>query len=266
MRWPIAITLVSVLSTLNAQAIRAEIVLTSNFGSTFFRLNESSATADEIPRQFLTPFFSSTDFRSPAQLFGLQGFTLYQVDFDFDDASYTFEERRTLSSGTDSLAFSPSGDLFVYNNSGRIGHVDIESGVETLVPLAEVDGNRVVFQGIDFSPTGELFGVDSRALYRIDPSTGAVTRITPSGVDAISSTIFTEFDYSHDGVLRAITFSDTVWQIDPVSGLGENPVSYVGSVFSSIATTAIPEPSAFLALSCGCIGMHFRRTGRTQRR
>ena len=242
----------------------AQRIVTSNFGSTFFELNESTAEATEIPREFLTPFFSSSDFRSSTQLFGLQGFTLYQVDFDFSANSYTFNEVLDLSSGSDSIAFDPSGDLFVYNSGGQIASVDINTGEETLVTLDEIDGRRVSFQGIDFSPSGELFGVDTRALYKIDPVTGDITRITATGNDAIPSSIFTELDYSDSGIIRAITFGDTVWHTDPVSGLGQNPIEYSGSVFSSIATTAIPEPSTSCILGLFCLGMSLcrRKSGR----
>lgn len=245
----------------NADAQR---IVTSNFGSTFFELDESTASANEIQREPLTPFFSSSDFRSSNQLFGLQGSALHQVDFDFGTGSYTSERVIGLSSGSNSIAFDPNGDLFVYNSGGQIASVDIETGEETAVTLGEVDGNRVFFQGIDFSPSGELFGVDTRALYRIDPSTGDVTRITAPGTDAIPSSIFTEFDYSDSGIIRAITFGDTVWHIDPVSGLGQNPIEYSGSVFSSIATSAIPEPSAncLLGLYCFCMLLCRRKPGR----
>ncbi len=244
----------------------AGIVLTSDYGSTFRVLNETNGTSAEIPRQFLTPFFSAADFRTPNQLYGLQGFSLYRVDFQFNASSYSFQEVRRLSSGTDALAFAPNGDLYVYNNSGRIGRVDINTGVETLVPLAQVNGNRVFFQAIDFSPTGQLYGVDSNALYQIDAVTGGVTRITPAGVNAIPMSIFTEFDYGENHTLRAITFGETVWKINLSTGLGFDPVVYSGSTFSSLATSAVPEPS-----SCSLIGSFAllvltrrlrRRTGR----
>ena len=241
-----AILFLGLFVALAAKSGKAQLVLTSNFGSTFSLLDEPTATATDIARVSFTPFFSTSDFRNLNQLYGLQGFTLYQVDFDFTADSYSFQELRNLSSGSDAIAFGPSGDLFVYNNDGRVGRVDLDTGVETLVPLGDVDGRRVFFQGIDFSPTGELYGVDSTALYRIDPDSGVVTRITPTGVNAIPSSIFTEFDYSESGIIRAITFGDTVWQIDPVSGLGENPVVYSGSVFSSIASNSASVTPPFL--------------------
>jgi len=213
--------------------------------------NDGSTTAYDRPAG--TPFFNTADMRRDGLLYGLQGGTLYRVDFSTGSSVAT--EVVALAGGGGEIAFDPADRLFVANGS-TLRQVEIATGqTSSSVPVKHA-GSPLSLQGIDFSPGGVLYGVDGDSLYTIDPSSGAAARVTPSGSTAGNPALFTALDYGDAGVLRGVLFSlsQPLWQIDPSTGLGSPFHGAMDGVpFSSIAT--IPEPSTLTLAALGLLGL-----------
>lgn len=119
----------------------------------------------------------------------------------------------TNQPGVRAMAFSPRGELFVTRSgiSNLLFRVDIYSGDVTLV--GETTGVGGI-QGIDFSPTGTLYGFAiNRGLVVIDPDTAETTIVDPShdGNWDIQTIAF-----GPDG--RLYGMGHEIWLIDPQTG------------------------------------------------
>jgi hypothetical protein len=113
---------------------------------------------------------------------------LYRIDKATGAASKVGESGLiTTRSG---LAMSASGALFWGGQSSLgLGLIPIDPSTGAAGGLIPFTGpTAFASAGLAFSPPGELYGLDAGALVRIDPTTGAVTRLTPTGLpfDAIA--------------------------------------------------------------------------------
>jgi hypothetical protein len=75
--------------------------------------------------------------------------------------------------------------LFVNDSRGQLATVDVATGAATII------GNTgVVLTDIAFSPSGELYGIDFRNLYRVDVATAQTALIGPHSIPAGNALAF----------------------------------------------------------------------------
>jgi hypothetical protein len=167
------------------------------------------------------------------------------------------------------LAFSPADVLFAINNTGPIGeanpdelyHVDVATGIGTLIGPTGRHG----LQSIAFSPAGVLYGWDvggptgvvGLGLVTIDPVTGQATDVNPAVGDG--GLLIQGIAFAPDGTLfgvsgaAAAVMPDTLFAINPATGVA-TPIGSGGySDVRGIAVTVIPEPSAAVLASLGAL-------------
>jgi len=105
---------------------------------------------------------------------------------------------------------SPQLELWVTDSGGRVGRVDVETGSV----LHWVDTGSALYD-IAFSPDGELYGLNSNTLFRIDPTTGARTTVGSLGVSQMVALVF-----GSDGTLYAARSNSTLlYGVSPTTGL-----------------------------------------------
>ena len=112
-----------------------------------------------------------------------------------------------------SMAFSPSGTLYVINRDGQdsLYVVDVGTGIGTLV--GPTGTGRM--QGLTFSPNGALYAWDIRAgLSTIDTATGVATDVNDS--EGASEDI-QSLAFSPEGVLYGAQYG--LYTIDPTTGV-----------------------------------------------
>ncbi len=119
------------------------------------------------------------------------------VSIDPNDASV--ETALTLSGETgfrsNSLAFSPSGELFGRDNlNNRLYKIDLETGEVSYV--GESPEYNKWINGLAFDSSGSLYGLNGNTdeLISIDPTTGAVTPIGPSYVNIKHNGLAVDFE------------------------------------------------------------------------
>lgn len=76
--------------------------------------------------------------------------------------------------------------LYIDDGSNNLGTVNVATGTGTVI--GSLGGDRIT--DIAFSPTGALYGLSFRNLYRIDPTTGAATLIGPHGIPGGNALVF----------------------------------------------------------------------------
>ena len=164
------------------------------------------------------------------------------------------------------LAFSPQDVLYAINNTGPPGQtvthdlytIDVNSGTGTFIGVTGIG-----IQGLDFSPSGVLYGWDIfLGLVTIDPATGVATDVNPA-VGGLSFPIQT-IAFSPNGVLYGAY--NSLFTIDISTGI-PTPVGSGGYTdVRGIEFLAVPEPGsaallalallALLATSPNQVGVH----------
>jgi WD40 repeat protein len=161
------------------------------------------------------------------------------------------------------MAFSPSGKLYVTENSTSfyLGVLDITTG--SYSRLGQMSGDNIQADGLCFSPNGQLYGTVGGMLYTINTGNGRMYRVgngqflqssfalafTPNG-----SLYATGYDYGS-------TYPDYKYafvQVDPLTGsrIGE-PIQLSGA--DRGLAYVIPEPTTLLLLGLGAAIMRKRR-------
>jgi outer membrane protein assembly factor BamB len=103
--------------------------------------------------------------------------------------------------------------VYVVTSNGQFGTVDLSTGAFHQIgsPTPEAQANLVRHNGSLFSLT--VSGNDAGSLAKIDPSTGEVTVIGPTGLG------FNAFDLGQaNGMLYVTDFSNNLYSVDPTSG------------------------------------------------
>ena len=146
------------------------------------------------------------------------------------------------------LTFSPSGILFAVNNPGNTWNyddlyiIDPYTGIGTIVGSTGLSG----IQGLDFSPSGTLYGWDIHiGLVTIDTETGIATDVNSSvgGTVDIQTITFTS-----DG--RLFGAKEVLYQINSSTGeytfVGSGAYADVRGIeyLSQTYTTPTPSPSS----------------------
>ena len=217
------------------------------FPANFYSINPSTAAGTVIGNT--QSYVPGMDFRSNGVLYGSEN-SLHTINVSTGIAT-------TIAPLADlmvSIAFSPNDELFAVNNSGTaLFKVNPVTGTTIArVPLSAVEIN-----GIDFAPDGTLYGI-ADALYRINPSTGVITRITPPGVFLIpGGGVFDDMDYGADGLVRAVSFdinqvNSQLYTINPATGLS---ISIAATHLNLDGLASIPEPSTFALAAFGLINL-----------
>jgi hypothetical protein len=133
--------------------------------------------------------------------------------------------------------------LWVDDDQGEIGKVDVSTGQVTLV------GNAgVVLTGIAFDPHGNLFGVSFNSFYSINSKTGVASAIGILGTGGTNALVFSNAGtsgYSVDPSTGAATFV-TNWA---GQGLGNAN----GEAFF-LEAVGVPEPAG-MTLLLGGVGL-----------
>ncbi len=107
-----------------------------------------------------------------------------------------------------SRAGAVANELYVVDQSGVLGTVDVRSGT-----VSVIGDTGVVLIDIAFHPQGRLFGLTSDRFYEIDPSTGTVTDLGAHGLPQANALVARA-----DGTLYAAGSGSTwLYTIDPNS-------------------------------------------------
>lgn len=175
-----------------------------------------------------------------------------------------------VTGGEGGFAMQPDGTGFLSSAEGNVGTLwkfDINAPSASLVTALR--GFAPSMDGLAFDSAGVLYGLNQGApnngnrLFTIDQATGATTLVGPLGVgnSAVGGLAF-----APDGSLFA-TLSDLapaavarLYMLDKSTGAA----TFVGNLgFDSVSgitfLTPIPEPQAWLLLSCGVVGLYLRR-------
>ncbi len=117
-----------------------------------------------------------------------------------------------------SAASAGDNDLYIVDEVGVLGIVDVQTGKATVI-----GATGTVLTDIAFDPQGRLFGLTETQFYRIDPATGTATELGAHGLPQASALVA-----GPDGTLLAAG-SNTLWlySIDPNSAIA-TPRDYVG--------------------------------------
>lgn len=99
-------------------------------------------------------------------------------------------------------------DVFVCDDIGGLWVVDVNTGDATLIGNT---GPRLT--DIAFSPSGDLYGIDLRTLYRIDPDTARITFIGLMNTSRANALTF-----SPDGTLYTADLDGQFWTVDTSNG------------------------------------------------
>lgn len=95
------------------------------------------------------------------------------------DPSDFIDRHRTLSPA------KAGPDLYVHDSGGRLGVVDVSSGMVTII------GNMgITMTDIAFAPNGELYAISFSNLYRLNLATAAPTLIGPHGIPGGNGLVF----------------------------------------------------------------------------
>jgi len=161
--------------------------------------------------------------------------------------------------------------------SGRAGAINTQSlwGFDLAGSSSLITATFEPMDGLDFSPSGVLFGLSQEAtigspyqLYTIDPATGAPTLLGPTGISfgagfaAVAGLAFRD-----DGALFAV-MNDSLYRLDT----GTGAATLVGATgFNAVAgltfvDVAAPEPAIVPMLAMGWLGVGvYRRRRRLTR-
>lgn len=154
------------------------------------------------------------------------------------------------------LAFSPDNILYGMTVNDYLYSIDTVTGTGTLIGRVAVAGKPIGIQAMAFAPDGTLYGwgvdyITNYGLITIDPETAAFVDVNPlvGGGGSIQAMTF-----GSDGTLYGAR--DYLWHIDR----GTGRVTQVGSGTGftdvrGIAFPRIPEPSTFILLSMGAMGL-----------
>lgn len=150
---------------------------------------------------------------------------LYNVDTADGIVEY---ERPVHTFNLTGIAFSPAGQLFgltraVESAPSSLYRINPESGVTTLIGQT-----GIALLGIGFSPiSGDLYCLDGRFLYQLDPSTG-------------HETLISQMD-SGDGYFSAMAFdrAGTLYMLNAVMQRLSTVDPMTGTVLSSIPISGI---------------------------
>lgn len=99
--------------------------------------------------------------------------------------------------------------IWIDDSFGRIGTVDVETGLATVIGNSGVN-----FTDIAFDPNGNLYGVSFNTLYSINKATAAATKIGSLGISDANSLVF-----GADGTLYAVgNTSGNLYTINTATG------------------------------------------------
>lgn len=105
-------------------------------------------------------------------------------------------------------ATAPEFPLFVHDIQGNLATLDVSTGTVSII------GNLgVTLTDIAVDPQGDLYGVSTSHLFRINAETGTASVIGPTGVHTSA------LEFSSDGTLYAAGNSSSLYTIDVQSGL-----------------------------------------------
>ena len=125
--------------------------------------------------------------------------------------------------------------VFVNDSRGQLATVDVGTGAATLI-----GSTGVLLTDIAFSPSGELYGIDLRNLYRVDPATAQTTLI---GAHSIPGGNALAFD-GNGTLLAAAAATMALFSIDTGTGLS----TFLGSTgFASAGDLTFDSGSLFLS-------------------
>ncbi|MCG8671833.1 MAG: hypothetical protein MI867_20685 [Pseudomonadales bacterium] len=127
-------------------------------------------------------------------------------------------------------------NLWLADNTGNLGYVNVDTGEVTVVGAM-----GVTMTDIAFDPDGNLYGITFSDLYSIDKDTGVATLIGPHNNDsgAKNSLVF-----DADGVLYAAW--DALYTIDTATGLS-NLIGNGGTVYVSSGDLAFHKGELYLS-------------------
>ena len=154
------------------------------------------------------------------------------------------------------IAFSPDDRLFAISSHGTALY-QINPNTGSVLGGAFVSG-ALNIGGIDFAPDGTLYGV-GEALYILNPTTGAATRVNPG--DSLYSEPMQSLDYGPDGILRAYSLSTVskLYTIDQTTGaaslVGPSTLLPPGIHIGALASAPVPVPPAVLLLGSSIIAL-----------
>ena len=160
---------------------------------------------------------------------------LASIDPDTLDVETVLDLTGVTGFRSNSLAFSPDGRLFGWDNlRSQLFRIDLETGRVLHIGLPEPDWQGI--NGLAFDRAGNLYGVHGGVdqLVSIDPSTGMVSVVGDLGVDAGHTGLAIDFIadmlYGVSGYGEAADFLMKIDREGPVSGLGEiiGPLGYDG--------------------------------------
>jgi hypothetical protein len=246
-------------ASLARPASAVELYFNSYGWDKIYHLDSSSAdgVAKLLPSVNLvdTTFLHATDRGPDGRIYGAIGDDLWNIDVSGTKADWhkvlVLDKR-----GGELLAWSPAGALYAGESSSKLRQVNpltgaTVAGTEVNVTFA---GNELFLWGIDFSPSGVLYGVDSTDIFTIDLANGIATRIADLDYSGTHG-IFTELDYASDGKLRALGWHGYLYVYDPVAGAGNwsIPLTYEGSYFSASSLASVPEPTTLSLTAVGAL-------------
>lgn len=126
--------------------------------------------------------------------------------------------------------------LWICDNQGKIGKVDVATGKVSIV------GNAgVVLTDIAFDPEGNLFGVSFDAFYSLDQTSGTATLVRRLGVDLANALVFSSAGTAY----VMCSGHDTLYVVDSRTGAAR-PIGHVGG-FGSAGDLAIRAGKLYLA-------------------
>ena len=213
------------------------LVLNSYGWDKVYRLDSSSVSgiATLLPPVNIasTAFLHATDAAGDGRVYGVAGSNLWRIDVSTPIANW--QKIVALDdSGSDGLAWSPLGQLFVAKLN-VVRQVDPVTGVTvpgTTISLS--NGSPLNMEGIDFDAQGTLYAADPSHLYTVNRTTGAASLLY-TAPDS-SHGVFTDIDFGSDGLIRALTFSNYLLTYDPKTNTGAwSPwkFTYNGNSFSA---------------------------------
>ena len=150
-------------------------------------------------------------------------------------------------------AVSPQNVLYAVNNTGPAGQtdthdlytIDVSSGVGTHIGVTGIG-----VQGLDFSPTGVLYGWDIfTGLVTIDAATGAATDVNPA-VGGLSYPIQT-IGFAPDGTLYGAF--NSLFTMAFATGIPTLVGAGGYSDVRGIEFLAVPEPGSVALLALGLL-------------
>lgn len=240
-------------------ASAVELYLNSHGWDKIYHLDSSSAdgVATLLPPVDLleTTFLHSVDRGPDGRIYGAISKQLWAIDVSGAKADWQ-QVLNLDKTGSENLAWSPDGKLYVGESSSKLRQINPLTGATiagTDVNLTS-DGRKLFLSGIDFAPSGVLYGVDSSKIYTIAPATGVATLIADLPFSGTHG-IFTELDYASDGKLRALGSFGYLYVYDPVAGAGNWtwPLTYEGSNFSASSLASVPEPTTLSLTAIGAL-------------